>query len=151
MNCGSFQCSVNVFVSANNTKVTISEKWFLYVDTGYYYEHDGNFVYYYEEFCSFYKCMDDSACLTQAKQIVDDSGTTVFSNVSLSASLMKDAVVFGMASGADGNVYQGVMDKMDVHVARGGGMATIRGAEIEDVLIDVSVMGRAYQLDAVLV
>ena len=75
VNCGTFKCSVDFKIKTLDTEN--KEYWFLYTDTGYYIVPDGNEIYYYEEFCTFYKCYLTSGCLSSSEQTKDDTGNNL--------------------------------------------------------------------------
>eukprot|EP00483_Globobulimina_turgida_P001523 UN01525 len=142
--CGNFTCSVDFKV--NKLDSANKEYWFLYTDTGYYIVPDGNAVYYYEEFCTFYKCYLTSGCLSSSEQRKDDEGATVFDHITVSGTYLPGSVTLAMAAGGDGDVYKGIMSK--VSVTERGGVTTASASNVDDVLINLSVIGRKYSLDA---
>ena len=147
--CGSFTCSMEAKVSENNGGSDDDEYWFLYVDTGYYYMCDGNNIYYYEQFCSFYKCSSQDGCWTSEEMIYDDTGVTKWESISLTGSWLTNSVKYVMSSDSRGNVYSDIMDKVEIKTSTVGGIeeTTASATDVNQVLINLSVLGRSYDLD----
>ena len=146
VNCGNFTCSVDFKI--NKLDTTNKEYWFLYTDTGYYIVADGNNIYYYEQFCTFYKCYLTSGCLSSSEQMKDDTGSTVFDYITVSGTFLdKESVQFVMASDGVGNVYKDINEKIEISTDLDGKTTAATTPNFNDVLINLSIIGRKYSLD----
>ena len=144
VHCGDFTC--NVQFKVNKLDSNARDYWFLYTDTGYYIVPDGNNIYYYEQFCSFYKCYLTSGCLSSSEQSKDDIGGTIFDYIIISGSFNDDSVRFVTVTDGIGNVYKDINTKFNINNENNGN-TTAKGMNLNDNIIGVSLMGRNYNLD----
>ena len=146
VDCGTFKCLVEFRIKTLDTEN--KEYWFLYTDTGYYIVPDGNGIYYYEQFCTFYKCYLTSGCLSSSEQMNDDTGDTVFEYINVTGTFMdNESVQFVMAADGDGNVYKDINEQINIDTDNKGVTSATTVDGFDDVLINLSIIGRKYSLD----
>ena len=143
--CDGFVCNVEFMV--NDIGSDTNDFWFLLVNSGYGETPDGNNVYEFEQFCSFYRCDSENGCWTEDTEIYDDKATTVFESIFVSAKFLNDSVVFVLSSGKDGNVYQNITEKLSTEI-NGDGEFVATYDKLRDTVINLSVLGRPYYMDA---
>lgn len=158
LSCMKFSCNISATVGAAGLNST--GYWVAFADYGFYHMHDGNGVYYFEQFCSFYWCYDDSKCLDHAHHIDDDYAPAAarWTSVRLAANLYPGAVPFAMASDLRANVVRDPMQTLrytqGVWSNQQGVVVTSEPTVLEAVpgshdegLLNLSLLGRLFSAD----
>eukprot|EP01064_Diplonema_japonicum_P016692 TRINITY_DN2470_c0_g1_i1.p1 TRINITY_DN2470_c0_g1~~TRINITY_DN2470_c0_g1_i1.p1 ORF type:complete len:489 (+),score=87.05 TRINITY_DN2470_c0_g1_i1:42-1508(+) len=143
VSCGPFSCEASFVVSQLPQQ---PEYWVLYMDRGYYVDSDGAGVYYYEEFCSLYKCNTADGCYGSKEQMHDDTGSTFFSSVVLRATFMPGSVNYATSSDGTGNVHPDIMTGLRFD-DNPGKLSTANFTNLSHPLINLALVGRQYSLD----
>ena len=155
---GNFTCTVSAsvrHVDLDPKSGVLNETWIVYQDWGYYIMPDGNNIYYFEQFCTLYRCPNDgNLCLATDDQFRDDTGGYVqFDYAQMEANFDVGSVPFVMASDGVGNVFGGLADSS--HMVQGLTGATVTSiptvARIDldgRPVINFSILSRLFSDDA---